>query len=87
MTSNEPIKYAWQSFAEKIMPNVPINSPPYRHMKNAFFSGAFVVIRIIQEIGDNEEISEDRGVEILELIKQDVDSYLQELKQRQVEKN
>ncbi len=86
MLSNEPIKSAWQSFAEKTMPQVPVNSPQYRHMKNAFFSGAFVVITIAEQIG-NDEISEDRGVEILESIKQDVDSYIRDLKKRQVEKN
>ncbi len=81
------IEQEWQDFAAKVIPTVALESVQYREMRNAFFAGSFVVSMALELIGAKPNITEEQGVNYLDVIREEVMTHFRTIGQRNAEMN
>ncbi len=67
------IEQAWQALAKRL--NLQPNSVQHTEMRKAFFAGAYTVMGILHNLGENEDGDEDAEVETLEGMYQECQAF------------
>lgn len=78
MAKTPTLAQQWERFAEAVMP-ANVSTTQYQEMRRSFYGGVAMMLEIMDIIA-GDEVSEDDGVMILELVHREKDRFYQLVK-------
>lgn len=70
---------AWKDYLNDCVP-IDAGAPQVVGTQFAFYAGAIAIMTMVKGIGDNEEINEEKGIEILEHLQSQINEFMEAVK-------
>lgn len=73
--NTDTVKSAWEAFEARVMPDDPAPIQ-VQMMRRSFYAGAFAMLMMLSNIGDDPSIDEDAGVARLEAYRKECERFV-----------